>query len=166
MGGRKGQSGQGACIENFSSLFLPSPSLSPCVLNEYPLFPSSPKNLEPKTLLPQGRAGPSWPPRAREAGRGCAGKDRASRAGLGVGRLTSPWQRVLPPSRGNNELPKVQQIGKGPAECQLGLEAGEGGGEVVCRGRGVRPSRQATPSMDAGLRVFPLSQMRPHMLDT
>lgn len=30
-------------------------------------------------------------------------------------------------SRGNREVPKVEQIGKGPPECQLGLSAGPAG---------------------------------------
>lgn len=30
-------------------------------------------------------------------------------------------------SRGNREVPKVEQIGKGPPECQLGLSAGRAG---------------------------------------
>lgn len=41
-------------------------------------------------------------------------------------------------SRGNREVPKVEQIGKGPPECQLGLSAGrEKGGEVYRVGVGL-----------------------------
>lgn len=37
-------------------------------------------------------------------------------------------------SRGNKELPNVQQIGRGPAEFQLRLQAGEGEGSGLQRG--------------------------------
>lgn len=48
-------------------------------------------------------------------------------------------------SRGNREVPKVEQIGKGPPECQLGLSAGraggrEKGGEVYRVGAGAAES--------------------------
>lgn len=39
-------------------------------------------------------------------------------------------------SRGNREVPKVEQIGKGPPECQLGLSAGRAGGRREVRSTG------------------------------
>lgn len=59
----------------------------------------------------------------------------------------------------------MQQIGKGPAECQLGLWArgGRGGGLQSGEGGagGYDRARPATPSADAVPRVFPLSQVGP-----
>lgn len=59
-------------------------------------------------------------------------------------------------SRGNNELLNVQQIGRGPAECQMGLQAGVGTVGMSAGlewGWGTRQNLTKDLSMDAGLCV-------------
>jgi hypothetical protein len=49
-------------------------------------------------------------------------------------------------SRGNKELPNVEHIGKGPSECQLGLQEGGVKGGVL-RGGGGAASLTNNPSI-------------------
>lgn len=109
-------------------------------LTDVPSSPQAQRIWSPD-LSPTGQGGalePGRPGGLRREGFGLLGGSQGWEAHIAMATSSS---------RGNNELPNVQQIGRGPAECQLGLQADaeEVGRWSAERGLGERQSLTSDP---------------------